>query len=499
MDNLFILLQKDKKIKRQFEILKCLSNKQIVSVDEMSKSLQIHRATLIRDIENLRLLLPEEVVIKQDFRKGYIIEYPANNTIDYYISLLAKKTLVYEIINGIFIENNLDIIDLASKLYTSESVLLRLITHMNKTLKTYNISISKQRLKFVGNEADIRTFLFTFFRTFMDYYSTETIDDLYKRAYNSTKDGLAYTSLHQNNAKIYLYTVISRIRIIHNHFMNVEKKVLKYITSFDSYDVYRTNYFHNLKQLRLDFSLDDLFVPEEEVVWAFLVSLDCVVYVEDNDIAANQNELYRKDFEDEKCIEVSSYIYSAMLNSFNLKSINANEFKLIKAYLINSSLLSKVSFNFLKVSIPLKQYIKDNYKDIYEKWYSILHEAPVDIFAYKYIDDVALTLTMLSIPILKNQSKGSINILFSFEAETGYSAILVDATQQLLVSNVNALYAFSTALTAKFIADNNIDIVVTNYKHRNEDKLNVEILQLSYLPTLNEWSILKNKILSLLR
>ena len=210
MDNLFIKLQKDKKIKRQFDILKSLSNGEVIAAEKLAFELNIHRATLASDIESLQLILPTEMSLTQDFRKGYQLLFPENNAIDYYIGKIARNTLVYQLIDTLFLQREADIATLAEKFFTSESVLERLITHMNTILKTYLIKITKHPLQFSGREADIRTFFFAFFRTFMDYYTLEPVDELFEQPYQETLDGLPYTTLHQNKAKVFLWTMISR-------------------------------------------------------------------------------------------------------------------------------------------------------------------------------------------------------------------------------------------------------------------------------------------------
>lgn len=493
------MLQNEKKIKRQIDILKHLSYQEIVSAEKLSLDLKIHRTTLALDIDDLNKILPVEVTITQDFRKGYLLSYPENNSIDYYIAQLAKNTLVYKIIDHLFLNVENNITDFAIEFYTSESVLLRLITHMNTVLRSYNISISKKNLTFIGEESDIRTFLFSFYRTFMDYYAAEEIDELYEHSYTKTIDGLEYSSLHQNNTKIFLWTVISRVRVLNKHYISIEKELFDLITSHESYSEYRKNYFYNLKQLRTDFHLEEFHIPETEVIWAYVVSLDCIEYVEKNEVDAKKSDLYRADFETIKSNQMASNIYQTMTTHFDLNDSKIGEFKTIIAYLININLLSKVSLNFQKVSIPLKKYIQDNYPDIYYQWCQILEEEHIELVQTQNLEDIAVTLSMLTIPIINNHMTGALNILFSFESEAGYSAVLADASQRLLLPEVHAIYAFSSAITPQFVAENKIDILVSNFKQRNEEALGCKIFRLSYLPTLTEWTQLRNKIINLLR
>lgn len=499
MDNLFMLLQKDKKLKRQFEILKSLSPKEIISAEKLSIDLNIHRATLTSDIESLDLVLPEGVTITQDFRKGYLLSFPENNSVDYYIAQIARNTLVYKIIDRLFLSVDVTITELADECYSSEPVILRLLVHMNKILKAYHISISKKKMKFVGREADIRTFLFAFYRTFMDYYTLEPIDDIYEHTYDTLVDEPNSSTLHQNEAKIFLWTVVSRIRISNEYFVSVDTDLQKTITEKKSYLDYKKQYFVNLKRLKEDYQLDGLKLPEAEVIWAYLVSLDCIEYVEKNEIDQTKSNLYRVERENKENQQLEIILYDIMTTHFGLTPDDMPQFKVIVAYLINIQLLSEISQNFQKVSFPLIRYIQGSYKDIYDSWCSILKTMPFNQTMFSNPEDSAVTLSMLTVPIVNSHSKGSLNILFSFESEAGFSSVLAEASKLVLVPGAHAMYVFSSAVTPQFIIENKIDVLVANFKQRHEDQLGCTVFHLSYLPTLTEWTQLRNKIITSLK
>jgi len=495
MDNLFILLQKDKKLKRQFEILRFLNQKDIVSADKISATLNIHRATLISDVDSLKEILPDEVTITRDFRNGYLLNYPENNTIDYYIAQIAKDTMVYKIINRLYLsdEANLDV--LADEFYTSEPVIIRLISHMNKTLKSYHISIAKQPLKFIGNEADIRTFIFAFYRTFMDYYTLESRDEIYEQSYEKMIGGLKKSTLHRNKAKVFLWANISKTRILNNYFIEVNEELQAKVRAQETYSDYRDHYFINFKSLLTAYHLEGLIIPETEVIWAYLASLDCIEYVDKNEIETYKSDLYRFEEENQENIELEKNLYDIMATYFNLNQVDEAQFKTIVAYVINISLLSDISQNFQKVSTPLKRYVQNSFKDTYEIWTQILATKTINEVVVNNPEDIAVTLTMLTTPIINNHLKGSLNVLFSFEAEAGFSSVLEDSSKLILFPSIHAIYTFSSAVTPEFIKENKINILVSNFKQQRESQLGCQIFHLSYLPTLTEWTQLRNKII----
>lgn len=495
MENLFILLQKDRKIKRQIQVLKYLSNGNLVTAEKMSEDLDIHRGTLKSDITALQGVLSSDVVIKKDFRRGYYLVYPESNGINYYIAQIARQTLVYKIIDNLFHGNEKIISNLAEELYTSESVILRLLTHMNKILSCYNISISTHTVKFVGRETDIRTFLFSFFATFMDYYAEQPIDEIYERSYNKSTEDIGNSKLHLNNAKIFLWTVISRVRILAHYTVLITDELYDLIENRESYIQFKEIYFFNIDRLKDEFNFTSVDIPESETIWAYIVTLDCIEYVKQNEMEPTKSDIYRKENDGNEYDKVTELINKIMKTEFQLETSNDGRYETIVAYMMNIHLLSKLSHNFQKVSVPLKKHIQESYHDTYVKWRQILGSDILTAQVIENAEDISVTLTMLMIPFLKSRKQGNLNILFSFESESGYSTVLVDVSQLLVIPGVHAKYAFSSAVTPEFIQEHQIDILVSNFKQRNEENIGCKIIKLSYIPTLTEWTTLRNEII----
>lgn len=498
MENLFILLQKNKKVKRQIQILKYLSSGELISADKIATDLEISRATLTSDINDLADLLADDIVIDKDFRKGYHLVYPNGTSINYYVAQIARTTLVYKIIDNLFHGNEQLIGDLADELYTSESVLLRLIMHMNKILATYHISISTHWVKFNGEEADIRTFLFAFYRTFMDYYAVKPVDEIYEHNYTRAIDDISNYTLHLNHAKVFLWTVISRVRISKQYFIAVKENLYAMIVAKKNYIHYKKIYLSNLNKLKVEFKLTDLDIPEAEIIWAYIVTLDCIEYAEKNEIEYSKSDLSWQENETDKHDQIITSVNDIMHSTFNLDTTHSAKYKTIIAYIQNIELLSKLSDNFQKVSIPLKNNIQESYPETYKKWWQTITKCSSTTDQMENLEDLAVTLTMLTIPLLNVQKTGTLNLLFSFESEAGYSAILVEASKLLMVPGLNVTYVFSSAVAPEFIKKHKIDILVSNFIQRNEENLDCKIIHLSYLPTLVEWMHLRNEIFKLL-
>lgn len=496
MDNLFFLLSEDRKTKRYIQILKYLKHQKTVATDVIANELELNRGTVTNDLSELQNILPDGIDLIQDFRKGYRLEYSTDNSIDYYITKLCRSTPVYKIIDTLLQKDKISISELANEVFLSESVVYRRISYMNKILKSYRISISTHMLEFVGDEADIRCFLFAFYRTFMDYFSTKPIDSIYEKSYDKTMIRLrksGTSTLHVNNAKVFLWTVITRIRIINQRFITFDNTFENTIMEKESYKNFKSTYLLTLIDLQEEFEKLDFTLPESEIIWAYLVNLDCIEYVPTNSINPKDSDLYRVD-DAESIQKITSIIGNILEESFELSNLNERSYKTLVAYFVNMLLLSKVSSNFQKLSYPLKRHIQEGYDEVYHEWFEQLQKNSTALPTIINIDDVACALTMLTIPIIHTHKNGTLNILFSFEAEVGYSSILVDASKLLVTPDITATYVFSSAVTPEFIESNNIDILVSNFEQRNEENFNCRIIRLSYIPTAAEWTQLRNEI-----
>lgn len=498
MDSLFILLSEDRKTKRQIQILKYLSHQNIVATSDISNDLGLNRGTLVHDLTELQVTLPEGIELIQDFRKGYRLIYDNNNSIDYYISKFCRTSPVYKIIDALLYRDKINISELSEEIFLSESVVYRRISYMNKILKAYHISISTHNLEFVGKEADIRCFLFAFYRTFMDYFSSKPTKSIYDKYYDKTMIALqqsGISQLHVNNAKVFLWTVITRIRIMNQHYIQFNETLEQATKEKESYKNFKFEYLLTVIELQEEFNLLDRALPESEIIWAYFVNLDCIEYVTIDGLDSDKCELYRA--EDATNLQkIRATLKKILRETFHLPNVNEKLSNPLIAYSLNTLLLSTISDNFQKLSTPLKRHIRNEYSEIYLKWLDELENIRTRIPVLKHIDDIACTLTMLTIPIIHSHENGTLNLLFSFEAERGYSSILVDTSKLLVspISDVTATYVFSTTVTPEFIESNNIDILVSNFEQRNEKNFNCKLIRLSYIPTVAEWTQLRETI-----
>lgn len=113
----------------------------------------------------------------------------------------------------------------------------------------------------------------------------------------------------------------------------------------ESYKNFKSTYLLTLIDLQEEFEKLDFTLPESEIIWAYLVNLDCIEYVPTNSINPKDSDLYRVD-DAESIQKITSIIGNILEESFELSNLNERSYKTLVAYFVNMLLLSKVSSNF---------------------------------------------------------------------------------------------------------------------------------------------------------
>lgn len=90
---------------------------------------------------------------------------------DDYRLFLLKDSYIFNCVNAIVQGNNVKLADFCNEYFISKSTLIRKINPLRKMLKQYGIKISLTQFQFVGDEMNIREFLFQFY--WISYHGVE--------------------------------------------------------------------------------------------------------------------------------------------------------------------------------------------------------------------------------------------------------------------------------------------------------------------------------------
>nr|WP_278250475.1 helix-turn-helix domain-containing protein [Enterococcus hirae] len=403
-------------------------------------------------------------------------------TIDSIVMEIAKDTIVYKLIDEIYRGRIHSFQTATEQFHLSHSVLRKTIRHINKELKFYRLTLSTKQLDLLGNEADIRYFLFEFYhgfrQTFTTNHSYQTINNTYEELQEAT------TQIATNYFRINLWMNILKQRLLNKQMIHLEPSLCKEIKARTSFIQFKSVF---KKYFKSRFGITQ--VAEEEIVWSYLIRLHCVSYYPAN---KTLNLCYPEDI---PTLEQYEPFLRPLQNSTTITNVDLLK---LKGYLSNLRLLTKISSHFERITLELHTSVPMKVKKLFKEWQNYLkkytHVLPFSVTHYQ---DIALTLSIIHYANLTSSStQKKQTILFSFQGEPGLEDYLTRFVCQLLPQNVVPLFISNKFISHKMVLETEVALVVCNYDFL-DTTFPCPVLLLSYFPTKKEWLDLQQYIFKL--
>ena len=490
METLFYKLMYDRQLKRSMRTLEILyKSKYSVTIKELEKQLQVSQKTVLSTLHLAESLLPNDISLEV-INKNIILHNDTNQSIEVVLIDIAKQTIPFQVLEHVFFDGNLNIRELAEKLFTSESTLRIRIAHMNKILATYKCRISFYDVKLLGEESNIRLFFYAYFSEFQELFISVTGDRLQYcfDIYNSMKQLLTQHGdklLNYSYQQVERWLLITRDRMELGKFVSIRETLANRIRKRPSYQ-----YFKDIFKSEITHHLNISTIPESEVIWGYILGFNCIIYINDDN-----RSLYYSDSDNKPYAEK----ITAVLNSVAsiLKVLNTdreNFFAVHTAYLLNLSLLAEISPLLQLSSDAVKNYVATNLMDIYVVWQNCLSDLLDEgLFPNLNTESVATQLALISSPFIYHQKAQPIKALYSFEGEPGLMTHLDMLAKTLLPSNIESVFVHNDPLTIELLKQIQPDVIICNHQLPKELD-NYNVFRMSYVPQLHEWSLLKDFI-----
>jgi len=490
LETLFYKLMYDTQLKRSMSMLNILSRAEhAILIKELETSLNVSKQTVLSTIEFARSLLTDDICLETT-QKSVQLFNNSRRPIEVVLTEIAKQTIPNQVLEHTFENRKSNISDVAESLFVSESTLRAIITHMNKTLRIFNCRISFYDLKMCGTETDIRYFFYAYFSEFQELFHSLFQDKLQAcfntfEAFESvliTKNGKL---LNYSSQQVVRWMVLARERLKVEQYVDVDESLMARIKSRPSY----AN-FKNVYENAVIHSLNLPHIPEAEIVWAYTVSFNTIIYHSNDarDWCADEadNHIYKEEL---------SAILTTVFDRLKIPKDCKDDFLAINtAYLLNLSLLTELSTCFQIGSAAIKHYVIQNLKQPYNIWLDWLPTlSDSHVFPISDVYTIATQLSMISSQFIYTQKKKVERVLFSFEGESGFPAHLESVARQLMPRGIENIFIYNEPISAKLVEQIQPDIVVSN--HQIYEKLEgCKVLRTSYIPQIQEWIVL-NKLL----
>ncbi|MCQ6519467.1 helix-turn-helix domain-containing protein, partial [Bacillus cereus] len=164
MDKFITDLIQDKSIIRQLQILETLiDSNEIKSSKDLSQSLKCTSRTIINDISQLKLALPENWDLISVQSKGYLLKRDFSNDFSELIIPYLMNSELYTILIGIFNQKYYSLEKWSQLLYLDKITLKKMLKNFRKILVNFGLDFNFRTIKLIGQEINLRYFYIMFF------------------------------------------------------------------------------------------------------------------------------------------------------------------------------------------------------------------------------------------------------------------------------------------------------------------------------------------------
>lgn len=480
MNRLAYRLIVDKKIQRHVDILKILDSlEHPISLSKLSQMAEVSERTLSTDISTLMKLAPAEVTITLTVKNDVSLSCEPEFSISNFMWKIAENEPIFEILADLFQGRFESVKSYTRRLFLSESTLRKKLRLLKTILREYNLDLSLSPLSLVGDEISIRIFFFSYYRIFTNsplMLPTEGQVAIHATVVETLKKQ-AKGSLYSDYRRATDWLFIGEQRMHSGHFVTLPSHFIDQQTRKESYIRFKQVYMSQLKQ---HFNLSS--VSEDEIVFAFLIRLDTIVY---RHLDIQQFVMM---YEEEIPEAILSPFLDTVFNKFELtKTDDIELFNLLKAFLTNSYLLNQLSPLLQKNSFELNQKIETLHSLTYQICLDLLINS--QLFTHltvSYAHDFAISLTLIITSYLHERNLKQKKVLFSLSGETTYLNYFIMVCNCFLPRNIDILFSFNEQITEEFLTDNGIDVWVHNY-YVDKTTTSVTTYQLSSFPNRLEW------------
>ena len=494
MEKIFYKLIYDKRLKRSISILEMLNKaKNYITIKELAEEFEISKKTVLTTLEYAASLLPPTLSLIET-EKGIKLRNEGNQSVEVAIIDIAKNTLSYQIIKHAFYNMDLNINDLAEKIFVSESTIRIRIKHINKTLSQYGLSLSYYSVTMMGDEANIRYFYYTYFSEFQELYIAVCDEGL---QYCNTIYKNLVTAISKSELKLLNYSyqqvarwlLITRERMVLGAFVKINSDFISRMKKRRSYNIFKSVYEKEIAQ-----HIGGHSVPEAEIVWAYIVSFNTVIYMSNE----KDRVLFYEENENGLQIDNIKKVLANMLDSIPIQSAEKDEFVNVHtAFLLNMSMLTELSSVFQFVNPAVKNFVLMNNQSLYSAWCNCLSKLEKeDFFELSDMHSIAVQLAMITTQFFSKPARPTEKVLFSFEGESGVVVYLEAMSKKMLPAGVEAVFIYDEPITTALIEKYGSDLLVHNYELAETIK-GCRILRISFLPQIKEWMYLKELLIDI--
>ena len=460
--------------KRRLDIIEYLIENPGQSVINIKNELNCSVNTVTEDIAKLNLQI---YPISIQNAKGYFLNIPDNYSQKYIYSSFFHSSVELKCLEIIFFNPDLTMEELSYKLYVSETTVRRTIFRLNSVLIRQKISITTNRVKFVGSEKPLRI-LFAIF--FSEKYSFDELplSASHSRALNEIVEVLSevfHRVLNYHEVQtIRLWIWIGIVRTQHKNWISIEKKDL------------RINKIYQViseKPQLIDFFENTLKI---EVTKTNIFSVFYVIF-QNNFLLDNEtliNVVHLEDFYEHECL------LESLEKKFDLRLTN-REYVLTKIENINRKLLDTSYILYPDAQLFYSSFC-DEFPKFSECCLSKIKRLYENRNSVPYIVFYTLITSWKNLTLQLHRKKTQKKVLLFFDTDIEHLQMLKQFFDLKYIGKVEITISSSLCLEELEEESEAYDLIITNLMNLQIN--HKPIFAMNLLPSRIDWEKLNDRL-----
>ncbi|MRI72202.1 HTH domain-containing protein [Enterococcus casseliflavus] len=483
MQTLQLKFVTDSTIVRWFQILNLFERNKLATKSELARLNQVSERTVLNDINSLKEHFSTCARIAST-KNGYSFEKKDPVLFLKQKEQLLQNEILFELLGNVFYGELEDMNELLDRFVLSEVTFRRYLKQIGPVLNEYELDLTLHPIDLQGNEINIRKF-------FKDFYYE---GEMTPHTLVPPKDlhELVQKTFYHEFSKFSIGTGTSPAEYYYNLYTAIERvRQGKRITM----PVVLVEKVRESKNFQRMFSLQKAIIEnygvalsEEEFSWLYLVTV-------------TKRPLDRIDQEMVFCEELSvqeslSSVTESYLQNYYPQLLLTEARWVIQAFFLSRMINFQIAPIQNKILTEIIERTKQDNRESYTQnlLYMKTNFSALDKID-SYLPDISTSFTLLVKRLEEHYLLKRKNIIFLLEGDL-YICQSIRSRAQLYFGARHELFFMTIqALTDEFLAQEDIDLVVTNYSdYLSEYTVKTDTLLLKIVPDKQDWQSLFQKI-----
>lgn len=439
--------------------------------------------TIGKDICQIRDYFEDSITIEST-HQGYVFKQLKLVTYEEKKTALLIDEPLFLILEKIFFAELYTLDDWSDQLHLSKTTLLKYLKKIQSQLVYFDLDITYDPVNIIGQEADKRHFFCTFF--YESEITPHTVFPSISAQQTVNEIGSLFKNDCYRNTSFFLYTYLLYIsveRFMQGNTVKVNNQLRNALND-------RMQQVHLKKINDVIEKFYDIRLPDDELIFLFC----CII---------SQRKMSDITVEKQFCFTYNQWPESKLLaeeflnildSSYENKTITLIFLEAffitakLKEYLCISANRNTQDINrFIQKMFPYECHMYQKFLESNKNYHSL--------YSDEFLVDFSCSLVLHIETIRERYWKNKKNIAFIFEGNNHIIQFIEATSNNYLMDDHCVFYPNASEVNKKYLIENKIDILITNYpEHVEEFQSEAECILFRSIPSASDWNRLLEKI-----